>query len=497
MSKKIIIIGGGIAGLSAGCYVRMNGYDTEIFEMHNLPGGVCTSWKRKGYTFDGCVHWLVGSSPNNPLYYIWKELGVVQEREFIYHEEFMRIEGREGQVLNVYTNIDRLEEEFKRFAPEDKKVIEKYCNGVRKFFKFNPPMDKAPELINLKDKLKMISSMRSLLFTFLKSLKITNRQFFSRLTNPFLKEAFPLIFPIPEMPMFGSFMNLAFLHKREAGYPIGGSLVLARTIEKRYLNLKGKIHYNSKVCEILVKNEKAVGICLEDGTKHYADTIISAADGHSTIFNMLKGKYLNKKIQKMYHKWSLWTPLIMVFIGVAQDFSKEPYRVYFPLDKELIIAGKKIKYFSFFNYSFDPTIAPKGKSVLSTWIETDYEYWEKLYKDKKLYQKEKKQMADNIVNIIDKRYPGLKKRVEVVDVATPITTERFTGNWKGAYEGWALSKKNFMKKVNKTLPGLKNFYMVGQWVEPGGGIPIVAASGRNIIQIICSKEKKNFITTKP
>lgn len=65
MPKKIIIIGAGIAGLSAGCYARMNGYEAEIYEMHDKPGGLCTSWKREGYTIDGCIHWLIGSNPNS------------------------------------------------------------------------------------------------------------------------------------------------------------------------------------------------------------------------------------------------------------------------------------------------------------------------------------------------------------------------------------------------------------------------------------------------
>jgi phytoene dehydrogenase-like protein len=54
----IMIIGGGIAGLSAGCYAQMNGYRTEIFEMHNLLGGLCTAWNRQGYIFDSCIYYL-------------------------------------------------------------------------------------------------------------------------------------------------------------------------------------------------------------------------------------------------------------------------------------------------------------------------------------------------------------------------------------------------------------------------------------------------------
>ena len=56
MDKSIIIIGAGIAGLSAGCYAQMNGYGTQIFEMHDKPGGLCTSWERQGYTFNGSIH---------------------------------------------------------------------------------------------------------------------------------------------------------------------------------------------------------------------------------------------------------------------------------------------------------------------------------------------------------------------------------------------------------------------------------------------------------
>ncbi|MCU0287935.1 MAG: NAD(P)/FAD-dependent oxidoreductase [Acidobacteria bacterium] len=107
MAKKIDIIGGGITGLCAGCYLQMNGYDTEIFEMHILPGGLCTSWERKGYTFDGCLHWLVGSNPSDTYYHLWNELIDMQSLTFIYHQEYMRIEDKDGQFI---TENDRPDE---------------------------------------------------------------------------------------------------------------------------------------------------------------------------------------------------------------------------------------------------------------------------------------------------------------------------------------------------------------------------------------------------
>ena len=66
MPKSVIIIGAGVAGLAAGCYAQMNGYDSQIFELHDLPGGLCTAWERKGFRFDGCLHYLFGSGPGQP-----------------------------------------------------------------------------------------------------------------------------------------------------------------------------------------------------------------------------------------------------------------------------------------------------------------------------------------------------------------------------------------------------------------------------------------------
>lgn len=81
MGKEIIIIGAGISGLSAGCYAQMNGYKTTIFEMNKIPGGLCTAWERKGYTFDISMYMLTGSV-SGPIHSMWEELGVAGNFKF-------------------------------------------------------------------------------------------------------------------------------------------------------------------------------------------------------------------------------------------------------------------------------------------------------------------------------------------------------------------------------------------------------------------------------
>ena len=83
------------------------------------------------------------------------------------------------------------------------------------------------------------------------------------------------------------------------------------------------------------------------------------------------------------------------------------------------------------------------------------------------------------------------------DVATPVTFKRYTGNWQGSYEGWLMTADNLSLQMKKNLPGLANFYMVGQWVSPGGGLPSGLITGNHVVQVLCKKDKKKFSAKEP
>ena len=75
-----------------------------------------------------------------------------------------------------------------------------------------------------------------------------------------------------------------------------------------------------------------------------------------------------------------------------------------------------------------------------------------------------------------------------------MTWLRYTGNWQGAYAGWLPTRKALATRIRKTLPGLDGLYMCGQWVEPGGGVPVSIISGRNVIKLICKQGRRKFAT---
>jgi phytoene dehydrogenase-like protein len=379
-NKSIIIVGGGIAGLSAGCYGQMNGFRTRIFEMHKKkPGGLCTSWKRQGYTVNGCLHWLVGSGVGSPYHDMWQELGALADKTVINYEEFLRVEFTNGRKLAVYSDIDRLEKHLKEIAPDDAVLIDEFIGAVRVCTRYHPPVKKAPEVAGLFDMLWMMITKFPLL-RILRKWNITLTEYAGRFKSPLIREAIPLLF-VPDMPVSFIIMNFAWIHEKTAGYVIGGSLSFSQAIEKRYLALGGEIIYQSKVARILTEHDRAVGVRLEDGSEHYADFAISASDGHATIFDMLEGKYVDDTIRGYYEKLVPFPPLVFLSLGVNRTFSDLPASargISLQLDEPLVVGGVEQKYLGVRVYNFDPTLAPAGKTLLTVLFRTNYDYWQNL-----------------------------------------------------------------------------------------------------------------------
>lgn len=500
MAESIIIIGAGIAGLSAGCYGRMNGYDTRIFEMHDRPGGVCTSWKRKGYTFDGCIHWLVGSRDGSAFNRIWRELGALPGQRIVDHEEFVRIEGEGGKTLIVYTDEDRLERHMLELSPADAGIIEDFTGAIRLFKNMETPLEPPSTFEEFTAAGRGLPGLLRAVGPLRKFSRITIDEYAQGFKDPFLAEAFRLIIALPEAPVIMMAMTLAWMSARDAGYPVGGSLEFARAIERRYINLAGSVSYKSSVEKILVENDRAVGVRLVDGTEHRAGAVISAADGHATIFEMLEGKYVGEETLRAYTEWPLWDPLVQVSIGVDRDLSGEPHTVRFPLEDPIDAGGKVTRELRYKHFCFDSTMAPQGKSAVVVFLASDFEHWNGLVKDPDAYKAEKERVAGEVITALEGRLPGFREQVEVVDVATPTTTVRYTGNWRGSFEGWSIDRQTsryMVRSMKRTLPGLDDFYMAGQWVTPGGGLPTAALAGRQAVRAICRKDCRKFTANRP
>lgn len=502
--NTILIIGGGFAGLSAGIYAQMNGYQTQVFEMGDTPGGLCTAWKRKGYTIDGCIHWLVGSSPQSPMYRFWEEVGIAQGRQFVNTDQFARVEGADGRTFVVYTDVNRLEKHMLELSPQDAPAIRKLIGGIRLGIEFDRNqvgLDEKP-LSRLAKTLRLGLLMLTRGKEFQGWMRTTTAEFVKQFQDPLIRQGLEEIW-IPEFSMFFMLFTLSYLHNQNAGYPIGGSLPMSRAIESRYTALGGQIHYRSKVEKILVENDRAVGIRLTDGREVRAGRVISAADGYTTLFNMLEGRYADAQTREPYEKWETFPPLLFIGLGVNRTFDDVPHTVSgisFALSQPVELGDRVIDRLPVHIFNQDPTLAPAGKTSLVVMLPSSYTYWQELGKDPAAYEEKKDQVARSVVELLEQRFAGIGSQVEMVDVATPLTFERYTGNWQGSFEGWLITPQNahtIMQPMRQTLPGLANFYLCGQWVEPGGGLPTGVMSGRRLVKALCKEDGRAFSSSTP
>jgi phytoene dehydrogenase-like protein len=488
--KKIVIVGGGIAGLCAAVYALKCGYEVEVLEMHDMAGGLAMSWRRGSYTFETCLHWLIGSRPGGEFHQVWQELIDIDKLTFVNPHEFVRIETENGESLRMYTNADMLEAELLRRAPDDIVAIRGLIHSIRALGNFkllDPSGGLADNWLNILRDIPVMPLLNRLS-------KMSGEEYGAHFQDPLLRGFFSNG-DIGKLTAIAMVLSLAWMNEENAGYCVGGSQALIRLIQEKIVELGGNIRFRAKVDRIVVEHDTAVGVQLAGGEAIRADWVVSAADGHATIFDMLEGRYVDDPIRKIYGVWQTFPSYLQVSLGIAMDLSDLPPMLTRVLDKPIQIDPEtEQSHIGFRFFHFDPTFAPPGKTAVTTVLPTrNYKYWEHLRREDPVrYYAEKHRVADAVIDVLEQRIPGVRKAVEVTDVSTPATVIRYTGNWKGSQEGWLMPPGASLRPFPNTLPGLNRFYLIGQWIMPGGGLPSGPMTARPAIKAICKHDHVSF-----
>jgi len=488
--RKIVIIGGGIAGLCAAVYAQKCGYQAEVLEMHDMAGGLAMSWRRGGYTFETCLHWFCGSDPAGAMHALWSEVFDVDRLKFVDLPEFGRLETEDGDVLRIATDPDELEKELIERAPKDAEAIRRMASEIRRLRNLkmpDPTKGWAKNAATLLGELPSLLLMRSLS-------QVTGGEYGQRFSDPLLRTFFT-VGAFNDISAIAPILSIAWMGSGEAKYVVGGAQAIIRPIEERLVSLGGKVRFNAKVERILVEGDRAVGVELAGGETVKADWVISAADGYATIYEMLEGKYVNAEIEKAYRTLEMFPSYLQVSLGVARDLKDQPEFVIRQLKTPLEVDPETtLNEVGFRMFHFDPTFAPAGKTAITCFLQTrNFAYWAKMRDEHpEKYRAEKQRVAKAAIDVLEKRIPGVCAAIEVVDVATPASIFRYTGNWKGSMEGWLPTPKTGIRPLARTLPGLRGFYMVGQWVSPGGGLPSGPMTARPVVKAICKEDGVAF-----
>ena len=511
---RVLVIGAGLAGLATGCYAQMSGMDTVVLEKHVLPGGLCTAWSAGGYVFDYCIDWLIGTAPGNDAHTIWRELGALDGKSIRNFEMFNRVVDSGGRAVTFYTEPQRLEQHLLELFPADATAIRRFCRDLRRFTTLNLyPFLKPTSLMSWREKARLARTILPAYRLLWRTSATSMHSYCEQLHDPLLRRALPnmLLQDHEVFPLLPYLLNLAAAHNGNAGFPQGGSLGLARSIENRYTALGGTVLYRKRVAKILVEDDRAVGVEFKNGSRLFADHVVSACDGYATVYRLLEGRYTSPRIDKLYgdllHQPGVVYPGgVSVGVGIDAQLDRQlPHSTTYLLSEQEAAQLPAVLQNSVvvqLRSHYTDGLAPPGKSVIHCTYLSDYEHWKRLRTtDRRAYRAEKQKVARFVKAFLQRHLPQIRDRIETVTVATPVTTERYTGNHRGSILAWkaftdaeSIGSK-VMTKDRMSLPGLQGFSMAGQWVG-GGGLIRAASTGRFVAQYLCQQYGLLFTTTE-
>ncbi|MDR1444612.1 MAG: NAD(P)/FAD-dependent oxidoreductase [Treponema sp.] len=492
---NIVIVGAGTAGLTAGIYALKSGFDVTICESHTGPGGNCTSWRRKGYLFEGGMHWLNGSGDGKSFNRLWREVGAINDATRIIYTDPFLVCDNEGRRISFYRDIAKFETHLYETAPEDTAAIRELCRDMRRFARiFIPIMDipwlkvKEKHPIRLGDLCGMIPALSRMV-----SLRsITAEDYAGRFRNPALRLLLSNVVGSGYDAM-SLFFILGCYVSGDGGYLEGGSLVMAGNMEKRFTGLGGKIRYGSRVDQVLVSGGRATGVSVR-GETISADAVIVTADTLA-VADTLFDKPLSDPWVKAMRQGTELTMNAFLCYGFEADLSELPETAVFALDKPFDCAGMPIKSLGFHNYARYAGYAPAGCSAVTVTLSNGdtYAYWKRA-KEKGEYEDRKRELSDTVLSRLEERYPMLKGKAAVRDTATPLTYERYCGTYHGS---WMTRTAPGQRRAAypRKVKGMNNVYFAGQRVMPPGGMPPALLSGRIAAQYLCRDFGMVFVSS--
>jgi phytoene dehydrogenase-like protein len=307
--------------------------------------------------------------------------------------------------------------------------------------------------------------------------KLSAKEYVEQFSHPAVRR---LLQVVPAEYQASSLLfTLATFNKGDGGHPKGGSLPLVARMEKTFRDLGGTLLLSTKVEKVDIQNGVATGVILKDKTIT-ADAVIVAQEtiaASNQLFDVpLQAPWLT-------HVCENAKSMVCTFVCLGIKTKLPGIIPGWELNTPITYAGKTVKTLAFHSYSGED-YSPDGCSTLTTgFMEDTYDFWKKA-KEEGRYADEKQALAEQVIARLNEKYPETVGMVEVVDVSTPLTYERYTGAYRGAWMtpiGAAEKMQNHLGVIDN----VQGLYFAGHRLSPPGGLPAAATSGRDAAQLVC------------
>ena len=473
--KKILIIGAGTAGLSAGISARLNGMDAVVCESHNIAGGCLSYWSRRGFHIDNCIHWLTGTNPNTPEYKMWRELGVLgKDGEGLLRRDslFTFYDGKGS--LSLSRDLGELQRRMEEISPADRPEIRSYIRLIETISELFGTGGESHDKgfgahtaagIPLLIKYNRLSSTE------------LARRFKSPLIRGFLTSLLPESFGALALAYV-----IASFTSGNGDLPYGGSEQMARRMTDRFLSLGGELLLNKRAVKVLMSDDpaRARSVLFADGATLSADCFILTPDP-AVIFGKILDAPMPDQLKKLYK--TVRQPRFSAYQCAFAVDGESP----FGGDLTLPIPGEYSRklgsgYILVRSDTHEKGYAPEGKAMIQAMIycgeDQAWEWIEMRHTDKKGYTRKKLRFAELVGEILARYMPDLDGRLSVLDAWTPATYKRYTGSEIGSFMSFAYTERRVPLRISGEIPGIENVLLAGQWLQMPGGLPIAAMTGK-------------------
>ena len=470
MSSKYdaVIIGAGVGGITAGCYLAKARKKVLVVEQHSVPGGCCSSFNREGYRFDVGVHYL-GGVERDFFKEILEDIGLRGRLHFNRFDPYDKIIFPDI-ITYISSDIGETIANFQKNFPTEKENISSFFDFILQ-----------DNFFEIYKKVKAIS-LRTLLNDFFLDYRL-------------IAIIESLIYNIGVSGRECSALAAVVLYRDyilEGGYyPSGGMQGFVDVIVARYLEYGGDLILGKKVKRIVCKNQKIVGVLLDDTTYFETNLVVSNGDATQTFQQLLEGVEATERGKLDWLKPS--PSIFAVYLGMqggAKQITNEICNIWsfknYQIDENMLHLGKdysdeELPYVLLTFPSSREIEAPKqDKYTLQLFTLASYgtkEYWDD----------NRDAIVEKMVKHAEGILPDLRSYINTIVSATPRTLERYTLNKDGACFGWKSTIQQLRPRVFPPKTSIKNLYLVGHWCTIGsgqGGVPKVMVSAKKVSELI-------------
>lgn len=491
----VVVIGGGIAGLSAAAHLAQAGKRVVLFEQHDKPGGYYTSFVRRGIIFDITAHWTVAPADVNKLLADLNAPGI----DFVHHPFIGQYFGPDS-THGIWLGNDRhrfvrsILDAYPTASPESidtlidlsLKVEAEIAGAHFASPELMSPLGKIGMLVQLPLKLRNV-------------MKYGNMPAEDLLTSLFpgealagLRAALYMLAPIKDFNAIGILLYIGFALRGKAYQPRGGAIAAAQAFAEAAHYNGAQLRCGETVTQILVEDQHVRGVVLQSGEVVKADYVVSAADIRQTFFTLMDRALVPAEYQNKLETTPISSTFVIVSLVVdanPADFGFEHMDAFYTDTADIAQALTpddparslvSIQFPEFRDETADPShygvqlVALASFDFREQWASGDG------HTRTESYRAMKEKIAAELVARAEKYWPGLRDHIVEMDIATPLTMHAYTRNDQGASVGWSYTSK---ERWTQRVPFVDGLYLAGHWVGPSG-VYNVAKSGKNAAELI-------------